>query len=237
VLAHIADDVREQHAVCVSEDCGMNRPSPGPELARTGVVAIFRTADTTRLADAVDVLVGAGVTCLEITTNTPGALDAVAAVREKYGDGVEVGVGTVRTAEQVDAAVAAGAQFAVSPGTSPAVAEAANAAGLRWYPGAFTATEAETAWALGAAAVKLFPSSLGGPADLRELRAPLDDIPFVPTGGVAPEKVGDFIAAGALAVGMSSPLLGDVWRGGSLDELAERAGRVLAAVADARSAV
>lgn len=214
----------------------MNRPSPGAELVRTGVVAILRAADGGPLVEVVDVLVQAGVTCLEVTMNTPGAVDAVAAAREKYGDGVEVGVGTVRTPEQVATAAAAGAQFAVSPGTSPAVAEAVHAAGLRWYPGAFTATEAETAWALGAAAVKLFPASLGGPGYLRELRAPLDDVPFVPTGGVALDQVGAYLAAGAVAVGMGSPLLGDALRGGPLAELSARAERVLATVADARSA-
>ncbi|MFC4947460.1 bifunctional 4-hydroxy-2-oxoglutarate aldolase/2-dehydro-3-deoxy-phosphogluconate aldolase [Pseudonocardia sp. GCM10023141] len=202
---------------------------PGPHLLRTRVVAILRGHDGTHLAATIDALVGAGITCLEITTNTPDAFATVTATRERYGDGVEVGVGTTRTPEHVRAAAAAGAQFVVSPGTSPAVATAAHDAGLRWYPGAFTATEAETAWGLGAAAVKLFPASLGGPRYLRELRAPLDDVPFVPTGGVALDQIGEYLAAGAVAVGLGSPLLGDALRGGSLDDLAGRAAAALAA--------
>lgn len=205
----------------------MSRPAPGRELLRTGVVAILRSGDGAHLAVTIDALVAAGVTCLEITTNTPGAFAAVTATRARYGDTVEVGVGTVRTAEQVRGAVDAGAQFVVSPGTSTAVGEAAHAAGLPWYPGAFTATEAETAWALGAAAVKLFPASLGGPRYLRELRAPLDDVPFVPTGGVALDQIAAFREAGAVAVGLGSPLLGDALRGGPLDALAERAATAL----------
>lgn len=205
------------------------RPAPGPELLRTGVVAILRGGDGAHLAATIDALVAAGVTCLEITTNTPGVLAAITATRARFGAAVEVGVGTARTPEQVRAAAAAGAQFVVSPGTSAAVGEAAHAAGLPWYPGAFTATEAETAWALGAAAVKLFPASLGGPRYLRELRAPLDDVPFVPTGGVALDQIAAFREAGAVAVGLGSPLLGDALRGGPLDALAQRAAAALGA--------
>lgn len=202
---------------------------PGPQLLQRRVVAILRGRDGARVPEAIATLVRAGVTVLEVTTTTPGAFDAVAAARERYGDEVEVGVGTVRTVAHVRAAAAAGAQFLVSPGTSAAVAEAAHAAGLRWYPGAFTATEVETAWELGAAAVKLFPASLGGPRYLRELRAPLDDVPLVPTGGVALDQIGAYLDAGAIAVGLGSPLLGDALAGGPLHALAERAAVAAAA--------
>ncbi|WP_232661715.1 bifunctional 4-hydroxy-2-oxoglutarate aldolase/2-dehydro-3-deoxy-phosphogluconate aldolase [Pseudonocardia sp. TRM90224] len=206
-----------------------SRPDPGHQLVRTRIIAILRSAEGSRVAEALDVLVDAGITCLEITMNTPGALAAVTAARERHGDAVEVGVGTVRTAEQARAAAEAGAQFVVAPGTSAAVAEAAHAAGLRWYPGAFTATEAERAWELGAAAVKLFPASLGGPRYLREVRAPLDDIPFVPTGGVALDDIPAYLEAGAIAVGLGSPLLGDALLDGPLDALRERAEKAISA--------
>ncbi len=212
----------------------MSRPAPGAELQRTGIVAILRGGAGAPVDEVVDVLVHAGVTCLEITMNTPGALDAVAAARSRH-PGAEVGVGTARTPAQVQAAAAAGAQFVVSPDVRATVGAAAADAGLPWYSGALTATEAGTAWELGAAAVKLFPASLGGPGYLRELRAPLDDVPFVPTGGVRLEQVGDYLAAGAFALGIGSPLLGDALRGGSLAELAERAEQVLAAVQAARA--
>jgi 2-dehydro-3-deoxyphosphogluconate aldolase/(4S)-4-hydroxy-2-oxoglutarate aldolase len=212
----------------------MSRPAPGAELQRTGIVAILRGGAGAPVDEVVDVLVDAGVTCLEITMNTPGALDAVAAARSRH-PGAEVGVGTARTPAQVQAAAAAGAQFVVSPDVRATVGAAAADAGLPWYPGALTATEVGTAWELGAAAVKLFPASLGGPGYLRELRAPLDDVPFVPTGGVRLEQVGDYLAAGAFALGIGSPLLGDALRGGSLPELAGRAERVLAAVRAGRA--
>lgn len=215
-----------------------SRPPMSAQLRDTGVVAILRATDGRRLGDVIDVLVGCGVTCLEITMNTPGALSAVAATRERFGDRVDVGVGTVRSAEQVGTAVAAGARFVVCPDTTPAVGAAVLAAGVPWYPGAFTATEVTTAWTAGASAVKLFPASTGGPRYLRELRAPLDDVPFIPTGGVRLEQVREYVTAGAVALGIGSPLLGDALAGGPLegaDGLTARAQTVLAAVAAARA--
>ncbi len=215
-----------------------HRPAMSPQLRETGVVAILRASDGGRLRDVIDVLVGCGVSCLEITMNTPGALAAVAATRERFGDRVDVGVGTVRSAEQVGAAADAGARFVVCPDTTPAVGAAAVAAGLPWYPGAFTATEATTAWTAGATAVKLFPASVGGPGYLREVRAPLDDVPFIPTGGVRLEQIPDYVSAGAVALGIGSPLLGDALTGGPLDGpagLAARAETIIGAVAAARA--
>ncbi|PRY49041.1 2-dehydro-3-deoxyphosphogluconate aldolase/(4S)-4-hydroxy-2-oxoglutarate aldolase [Geodermatophilus tzadiensis] len=210
------------------------------QLQDTGVVAILRAADGQRLGDVIDVLVACGVTCLEITMNTPGALAAITATRDRFGDRVDVGVGTVRSAGQVGPAADAGARFIVCPDTVPAVGAAVVAAGLSWYPGAFTASEATTAWGAGATAVKLFPASVGGPRYLRELRAPLDDVPFIPTGGVRLEQVPEYVAAGAVALGIGSPLLGNALTGGPLDGedgLSARAQEVVAAVATARAAI
>jgi 2-dehydro-3-deoxyphosphogluconate aldolase/(4S)-4-hydroxy-2-oxoglutarate aldolase len=216
------------------------RPPMSRQLRDTGVVAILRASHGDRLGDVIDVLVDCGVTCLEITMNTPGALAAVTSTRHRFGDRVDVGVGTVRSAEQVSPAAEAGARFVVCPDTTPAVGAAALEAGLPWYPGAFTATEATTAWRAGATAVKLFPASTGGPRYLRELRAPLDDVPFIPTGGVRLEQIPEYVAAGAVALGIGSPLLGDALAGGPLDGatgLAARARTVVAAVAAARTEI
>ncbi|TCP56371.1 2-dehydro-3-deoxyphosphogluconate aldolase/(4S)-4-hydroxy-2-oxoglutarate aldolase [Tamaricihabitans halophyticus] len=213
-----------------------NRPTPGAELRRIGVVAILRgdAVAAPRLGEIIDTLVDADCTCLEVTLNTPGALEIISSATRRYGTRAEIGAGTVRTAAQARAAISAGARFLVAPDTRADVGEAALEVGLPWYPGAFTATEVSTAWELGAAAVKLFPANLGGPAYLRELRAPLDDVPLIPTGGVRLELAGDYLAAGALALGLGNPLLGDALRGGSLAELAERTRTVLAAVASGR---
>ena len=125
-------------------------------------------------------------------------------------------------AEQVRAAVEAGAQACVSPALAPEVIEACREAGVPAIPGAMTPTEIETAWRLGAEMVKVFPASVGGPDYVRAIRAPLPDIPLVPTGGVGIGDAAQYLAAGAVAVGIGSPLLGDACAGGDLDALRER---------------
>ncbi|GDY33353.1 bifunctional 4-hydroxy-2-oxoglutarate aldolase/2-dehydro-3-deoxy-phosphogluconate aldolase [Gandjariella thermophila] len=212
---------------------GPQRVPPGEALTGTRVLAILRGRGADHLDTVVDALVECGVRCLEITMNTPGALEAVRRATERHGSAAEVGVGTVRRADQVGPAAEAGARFVVTPGTDPRVAAEVHRHGLAYYPGAFTATEVLTAWDLGASAVKVFPAGLGGPCYIRELRAPLDDVALIPTGGVTVEQAADYLAAGALAVGMGGPLLGDALHGGSLAGLRERARTVLAALGGA----
>jgi 2-dehydro-3-deoxyphosphogluconate aldolase / (4S)-4-hydroxy-2-oxoglutarate aldolase len=206
----------------------------GPGLRDTRVVAILRATRGDRLERVCDTLLAAGVRCLEITTNTPSGFDAVRRLLSGVGgagNGPEVGVGTVRTAEQVDRAAEAGASFVVAPGTNASVGRRAAELGLAWYPGALSPTEIEQAWQQGATAVKVFPAaSAGGPGYLREVRAPLDDIPLVPTGGVRIDDIADYLAAGAVAVGLGGQLVGDslVSDDADLAALRRRAERALA---------
>jgi 2-dehydro-3-deoxyphosphogluconate aldolase/(4S)-4-hydroxy-2-oxoglutarate aldolase len=131
----------------------------------------------------------------------------------------------------VDRAADAGARFVVSPSVDVAVIEAAARHGIASYPGALTPTEISTAWSAGATAVKLFPAGALGPSYLTAVRAPLPDVPLIPTGGIALEEAGTWLAAGAVAVGVGSPLIGDALAtGGDLDALAQRAQAVCAAV-------
>lgn len=113
-----------------------------------------------------------------------------------------VGAGTVRTVEQAKAAVTAGAQFLVSPGLNPAVVKWARAKDMLHVPGVFTPTEAETAVVAGCRLLKLFPAGIVGPAYLKALRAPLDDVEFVPTGGITVDNLAQYVRAGAVAVGV-----------------------------------
>ncbi|MEU9453259.1 bifunctional 4-hydroxy-2-oxoglutarate aldolase/2-dehydro-3-deoxy-phosphogluconate aldolase [Streptomyces sp. NPDC048277] len=183
------------------------RPALTPQLARTRVMAILRSADASGLPAVADALAAGGVTCLEVTLTTEGALDALALIREELGSAVAVGAGTVMTRSDLRDAVAAGAEFLVAPVVEPDVIRAAADLGIPCYPGAWTPTEVATAWRAGAAAVKLFPACTGGPAHLRQLRAPLPDIPLVAVGGVDLAEAGEYITAGARAVGIGSPLL------------------------------
>lgn len=168
------------------------------------VVAVLRAVE--EVDRVVGDLVGGGITCLEITMDSPGAADAIARAAAR-GDAV-VGAGTVRTAAEVDAAVAAGAAFCVSPGTVEAVLSRCADHGVPAIPGALTPTEIERAWALGAAMVKVFPASVGGPAYLRAIRAPLAGIPLIVTGGVGAGNAAEFLRAGADAVGVGGALVG-----------------------------
>ncbi|WP_020670743.1 bifunctional 4-hydroxy-2-oxoglutarate aldolase/2-dehydro-3-deoxy-phosphogluconate aldolase [Amycolatopsis nigrescens] len=193
-------------------------------LSTHRLVAILRAGDSSRFTDAAAVLYSSGVRLMEATLTTHGAPDAIAAIkRELPGDGL-VGAGSVRTEEDVRVAADAGADFLVTPTTRAEVLALAAELGLPVLAGALTPTEIEHAWRLGATAVKVFPAAeAGGVAYLKAVRAPLPDVPLVPTGGVALSDVDDYLAAGAVAVAAATPLLGDALTGGSLDELAERA--------------
>jgi len=206
-----------------------------PQLAQSGVVAILRGSSDRELAAVSRTLGDAGVTCLELTLTTPGAVGALARVRAELGDDVALGMGSVIDAEQAMACLDAGAEFLVSPGVCAEVAVYAAERAVACYPGAWTPTELLEAWRLGAPAVKLFPAASGGPRHLKDVRAPLPHIPLVPTGGVGLDQIADYVAAGAAAVGLGGPLIGDALDGGSLSALGERARVALEAVQTGRS--
>ncbi|MGW4853315.1 bifunctional 4-hydroxy-2-oxoglutarate aldolase/2-dehydro-3-deoxy-phosphogluconate aldolase [Streptomyces sp. NPDC004288] len=199
------------------------------ELTDRKVLAVVR-ADTPRLAVAcVHALTEAGISALEISLTTPGAFGALARARADSPADVMIGAGTVLTAEQAELAAAAGASFAVTPGLTPGAAHS-TALGLPLLCGALTPTEVVAALDAGATAVKVFPASAHGPGYLRDLLAPLPHAPLVAIGGIDIRTAPAYLAAGALAVGVGSPLLGDAGKGGSLEDLADRAADLLRAV-------
>ena len=199
-------------------------------LAAVPVVAILRAADAGRFVRVGQVLYEAGVRAVEVTLTSTGALAAFGRLREELPGDALLGVGTVRSVADAEAAVGAGAAYLVAPDFRPEVVAWAVARGVPAVPGALTPTEIAAAWAAGATAVKLFPvSAAGGPAYLKAVRAPLPEVPLVPTGGVGLGDIGAYLAAGAAAVGIGAPLLGDAGDpGGDLDALAGRARRAVA---------
>jgi 2-dehydro-3-deoxyphosphogluconate aldolase/(4S)-4-hydroxy-2-oxoglutarate aldolase len=206
-------------------------PSTLDRLEACRLVAILRSRTPAPLDAVIETLVDAGVRVLEVTVPTPGALAAISAAAAKYAGQVSVGGGTVTTVDQVHALRDAGAAFIVSPHFDPAVVDTARDAGMASLPGALTPTEVVAASRL-ATAVKLFPAS--SPSYVAELRGPLPSVPLVPTGGVRLDDVAGYLAAGATAVGVGSPLLGDALAGGSLTALRDRAAEFVAA-AEVRS--
>lgn len=173
--------------------------------ASAKVLGIVRYRSAGDIEAAVEALVRGGIEAVEVTLDTPGALEAVERGRRT---GVSIGVGTVLEPDQVSRCVDAGAAFVVSPGIVTGVIERALALDIDIVPGAFTPTEIIRAHSSGAAAVKVFPASLGGADYLRALRGPLPDVPLVPTGGIGIEEVGDYLAAGAVCVGLGAALVG-----------------------------
>ena len=159
------------------------------------VVVIDDAADADALGAA---LVAGGLPVAEITLRTAAGVEAIRALCGR-GDLV-VGAGTVLTPQQVDAAVAAGAQFVVSPGTSRAVVERCAEHGVLALPGVVTATEVQAALELGLSTLKFFPAGTsGGAAAVRALAAPFGSVRFVPTGGVGPEDLGAYLALPSVA--------------------------------------
>lgn len=212
-------DEEKRHA---DAGCGDHRCELRQCLAEHRVLAIIRTGDPEAGRDAVSALVEAGITMLEISLTSVKPYDLIEAAVSEFGTRACVGAGTAITSAQAADAIAAGARFLVTPGLSDAV-DVAERRGVGVIAGALTPTEVISATER-ASAVKLFPASAGGPSYFRALRAPFPEVPFVPVGGVDLGLAADYLAAGAIAVGVGSPLLGDgAERGGDLDALRRRA--------------
>jgi 2-dehydro-3-deoxyphosphogluconate aldolase/(4S)-4-hydroxy-2-oxoglutarate aldolase len=197
------------------------------DLAAARVMAIIRGRETAAVVETAVALLDEGIAFVEVALTTPGACDAIAAIRERRPDRGSVGAGTVLTPADVADVAAAGAEFIVTPAVAPSI-EAAADRGLPVAAGALTPTEAWTAMQRGASAVKLFPASLGGPALLKAVRDPFPDIPFLAVGGVGLDDVERYLEVGAIGVGVGGPLVGDAVSGGDTAALRERARAYLA---------
>ena len=180
-------------------------------LIDAGAAAVIRLDEPHTLRRVITALHAGGVTAIEITMTVPDALTLLRETADALGtdlpDDVLLGVGSVLDAETAHAAVEAGAQFVVSPIFKPSVIEAAHAHDVPALPGAFTPTEVQAATEAGADIVKVFPADLLGMQFIKAVRAPMPHLRLMPTGGVSPENAGDWLRAGAVAVGIGSALL------------------------------
>ncbi|HTR77773.1 MAG TPA: bifunctional 4-hydroxy-2-oxoglutarate aldolase/2-dehydro-3-deoxy-phosphogluconate aldolase, partial [Gemmatimonadaceae bacterium] len=191
-------------------------PLPLPPRA---LVAVLRAPTAEHFLSASKIMWDAGISCFEYTLTSEGALDALVEARRTLPDAV-VGVGTVRTPEHLKAAADAGAPFAVSQFFLPELVAAAKEYEIPYVPGTLTPTEVIRAWNTGVSAVKVSPiGSVGGVTYLNELRGPMPDVAIMPTGGVTLEAAAEYLAAGAVAVGVSGALLEDALLGGDLAAL------------------
>lgn len=177
------------------------------QLHREGLVAILRSPRPEPLVEVCQALAAGGVRVIEITFTVPQAHRVLEQVASRLGSQVLLGAGTVLDGPTARLALASGAQFLVSPHFAPDVLQVALTAGVVCIPGAMTPTEVVRAWQSGADVVKVFPADVVGPGFLKALRGPLPQVRLLPTGGVNLNTAGEFLQAGAFALGVGSALV------------------------------
>ena len=172
-----------------------------------GIVAVVRFSDPRPLVDVVRAQADGGVTVAEVTFTVPNALDVIREAKRQLGGRVLLGAGTVLDPETARAAILAGAEFVVAPNTNPDVIRLCRRYDKLVMPGAFTPTEILAAWEAGADVVKVFPADVVGPAFFRAMRGPLPQVKLMPTGGVDLTTAAEFLAAGAVCLGVGGHLV------------------------------
>jgi 2-dehydro-3-deoxyphosphogluconate aldolase/(4S)-4-hydroxy-2-oxoglutarate aldolase len=171
------------------------------------IVGIVRLNDSSNLVDLARVLQDAGVNFLEITLTTPNAFEAIEKINQTLDEDFYVGAGTVTTLDLAEKAIKSGAKFIVSPNFKKEVIEISHSNSIPAMPGCLTPTEIFQAHEAGADIVKIFPSSLGGTAYLKEIRGPFPDIKFMPTGSIAPEMIAEYLKVGAFCLGIGTSMI------------------------------
>ena len=207
-------------------------------LRRVGIIPVVRAPSADVAVRVAETLFEAGIPVAEITMTVPDAFAVIGTVARRFAGRMLVAAGTVTDAEAARRAIDAGAEVVVTPCLVPEVIAAARAAGITVIAGALTPSEVFQAAGAGADLVKVFPAqSVGGAAYIRALRAPFPAIPLVPTGGVRLETVGDFLDAGAAALGVGGELVRrDALERGDYDAIGALARRFVRAVGAARGA-
>lgn len=201
-------------------------------LLREKVVAIVRLDNAEGLLSAAEALRLGGISCIEFTFSTLGALEMLKEASARFGEQVVLGAGTILDPETAVLAIQAGAEFIVTPAFNPRTIEAAKRAGKPIIAGAMTPTEMLAAWESGADLVKVFPASaVGGPGYIRAVLAPLPHLRLVPTGGVSADNAAEYLRAGAVAVGVGGKLVDpDAVRRGNWEAITAEARRLVTAV-------
>jgi len=214
---------------------GPERSVVSERLRASRVIAVLRAKTVDALLPVCDVLVEEQILSLEFTLTTPGLLDRLAELVERYRSAADVGVGTILSTEDAERAMGAGAQYLVTPSMDLTIVDAAVARQIPVFPGGLTPTELLSGWRAGATAVKIFPAQTVGAGYLKHLHGPFPDLLAVPSGGVDLKATAEWLRAGAVAVSLGGPLLGDALVGGDLDDLRSRCRAVRAVVQESTS--
>ncbi len=212
----------------------MKKDSILSKIKTEKVIALIRADSPDGLLDCAKALAAGGLTSIELTMTTPGAIRMLEKATAELPDFL-FGLGTVLDAETARAGILAGARFIVTPALRPDVITMARRYSIPVFSGALTPTEIVNAWEAGADAVKIFPAEFFGPAYIKSVKGPLPHIDLVPTGGVNPENVGEFLKAGAMATAAGSSLVeGKAFKEKNWAAITAKAKAFAAAVAAAR---
>ena len=213
----------------------MTRTEITQAIESLGVVAVIRLQDPARLRAVIDAIAAGGVRAIEVTMTVPRAIEMIREIAPVLPADVWLGAGTVLDGDTAKRVIDAGARFVVSPVFRRDLIDACHARDVPAMPGCLTPTEILDAWDAGADVVKVFPATTFGPGYLKDVRAPLPHVKLMPTGGVTLDNAGDWIRAGAVAVGVGSALLdGAAIAAGNYSVLEANARRIVASVAAAR---
>lgn len=204
------------------------------KVIESGLVAIVRTNSADQAARIAEACARGGAAAIEITFTVPGATAVIEALAKQYASGeILIGAGTVLDPETARIAILAGAQYIVSPSVSPETARLCNRYQIPYMPGACTMREIVDAMECGADIVKLFPGETLGPAFVKAVRGPLPQASLMPTGGVAVDNVGEWIKAGAVAVGVGGSLTAGA-QSGNFQQITDTAKQFIERIQQAR---
>jgi len=214
----------------------MTKEEVRKKIVDVGIVPVVRASSGQQAMLAAEAVTAGGVPIVEITMTVPGAIDVIAQLARASGDQVLIGAGTVLDPQTAQRCLDAGAQFLVSPGFDLATVQLANRLGKVILAGALTPTEVIAAWKAGSDFVKVFPcGTVGGAKYIKALKAPLPQIPMVPTGGVNLDTAADFIRAGSAALGIGGELVSaSALKSGNTSEITAAAKKYVSIVRDAR---
>lgn len=185
----------------------MTREEIVSKIIELKAVAVIRMDDPSKLIKVAEAIYEGGVRAIEITMTVPNAIETIALASKEIGNKVLIGVGSIINAEMTQKAIDAGAQYVVSPIFKKEIVETSHENEIPAMPGAFSPTEAQLAYEAGADIIKIFPADVLGMAFIKGIKAPLPHLKIMPTGGVSLTNAGDWIKAGACAVGVGSALL------------------------------
>ena len=204
------------------------------KVIESGLVAIVRTNSADQAARIAEACARGGAAAIEITFTVPGATAVIEALAKQYASGeILIGAGTVLDPETARIAILAGAQYIVSPSVSPETARLCNRYQIPYMPGACTMREIVDAMECGADIVKLFPGETLGPAFVKAVKGPLPQASLMPTGGVAVDNVGEWIKAGAVAVGVGGSLTAGA-QSGNFQQITDTAKQFIERIQQAR---